>query len=169
MQNVHTPSKNKKKRVTIARPRVGVSVFIDRDSPRGMQILLGLRQGKHGDSTWALPGGNLEFGETWPACARREVNEETGVLASKFEFVGVTNDLFLDHGLHYVTIFLHAREWRGKPHNLEPDKCRELKWVTVDELPAPLFGPLETCLRQWKILPKKLAKKKAVKKQAVKK
>ena len=41
-------------------PRVGVGVIVQRDG----RILLGKRLGAHGEGTWALPGGHLEFGES---------------------------------------------------------------------------------------------------------
>lgn len=146
---------NKKKVTYIDRPRVGVAVFIDRRAPHSkvfpkeMQILIGLRKGKHGDSSWALPGGNLEAGETWKQCARREVKEETGLTVSGLDFVGLTNDLFPEQGLHYVTIFLHATSWSGRVRNREPEKCSELRWNHVSQLPTPLFTPLDNCLKQW--------------------
>lgn len=41
------------------RPRVGVVVFV----LRGKSVLLGQRRSSIGDSTYALPGGHLEFGQ----------------------------------------------------------------------------------------------------------
>ena len=59
----------------VPRTRVGVGVIV----VRGGLVLLGQRLGSHGAGTWALPGGNLEFGESVEACARRELLEETGL------------------------------------------------------------------------------------------
>lgn len=35
-----------------------------------------------------------------------------------------------------VDFFVHVRQWQGEPHNTEPDKCDDLRWVNVHELPA---------------------------------
>ena len=57
------------------RPKVGIGVLIVKDG----KILLGERIGAHGSGLFALPGGHLEFGETFEETARREVEEETGL------------------------------------------------------------------------------------------
>ena len=56
-------------------PRVGVGVII----VKAGKVLIGERKGSHGAGQYALPGGKLEWKETWEECARREVLEETGI------------------------------------------------------------------------------------------
>ncbi len=41
---------------------------------------------------WGLPGGSLEFGENIITCARRELEEETGLTAGTLNLVGVYTD-----------------------------------------------------------------------------
>lgn len=57
------------------------------------KFLLGQRLGSHGAGTWALPGGHLEFGESFESCAAREVLEETGLVVGGIEFLTATNDV----------------------------------------------------------------------------
>jgi 8-oxo-dGTP diphosphatase len=61
--------------------------------------------------TWALPGGHLDFGESFEACAMREVLEETGlqVKEDSVRFLTATNDIMLSEHKHYVTIFMACR------------------------------------------------------------
>ena len=40
------------------------------------QFLMMKRTSKHGQGTWGLPGGHMEFGETFETVAIREVSEE---------------------------------------------------------------------------------------------
>ncbi|KAJ9140666.1 hypothetical protein P3X46_031285 [Hevea brasiliensis] len=124
-------------------PRVAVVVFL----LKGKSVLLGRRRSSIGDSTFALPGGHLEFGESFEECGAREMKEETGLDISKIEFLTVTNSLYLEEPRpsHYVTIFLRAilADPNQVPQNLEPEKCYGWDWYDWDKLPKPLLGPLE--------------------------
>jgi ADP-ribose pyrophosphatase YjhB (NUDIX family) len=62
--------------------------------------------------TYALPGGHLEFQESFEDCAARELEEETGIsipLKSVHYMTCTNNILHQDSGKHYVTIFMVAR------------------------------------------------------------
>ncbi|XP_060672851.1 geranyl diphosphate phosphohydrolase [Ziziphus jujuba] len=130
-------------------PKVGVAVFL----LRGKTVLLGRRRSTGvGDTKFSLPSGHLEFGlESFEECAARELKEETGLDIEKIEFLTVTNNLFLNEvkPSHYVAIFLRAysRDPLQEPENLEPTKCDGWDWYEWDNLPKPLFLPVQKMVK----------------------
>ncbi|KAK6157718.1 hypothetical protein DH2020_011966 [Rehmannia glutinosa] len=127
-----------------SRPKVAVVVFL----LKGKKVLLGRRRSSVGRDTFALPGGHLEFGESFEECAAREVKEETGLDIHKVEYLTVINNVIskVDKPLHIVAIFMRAflADHNQTPQNVEPEKCEGWDWYDWNDLPKPLFGPLET-------------------------
>ncbi|ONK66258.1 uncharacterized protein A4U43_C06F5850 [Asparagus officinalis] len=124
-------------------PRVAVAAFI----LKGSSVLLGKRLSEIGKDTFALPGGRLEFGESFEECASREVKEETGLDIQKIEVMTVVNSVQPDaqRPSHFVTVIVRAvlSDPGQIPVNVEPDKCSGWAWHEWDSLPDPLFKPLE--------------------------
>ena len=69
------------------KPKVGVAVFVLKDN----KILMHKRKNTLGDSTWALPGGHLEFHEQLEECATRETLEEAGVKIKNIRLGTITS------------------------------------------------------------------------------
>lgn len=123
--------------------RIGVGVFIIKDG----KFLMGRRRNAHGDGTWSIPGGHLEFGETPEETAQREVLEETGVSIKGVRFGALTNDIFREDDKHYVTIWMLSEWADGQPVITEPDKYIDMGWYDLDSLPSPLFLPWNQLLK----------------------
>src|SRR5512132_2586848 len=91
-------------------PKVGVTIITKDD-----QVLLMKRKGVHGTGTWSTPGGHLDFGETPEQCAAREAKEEVGLDVADIRFRAVTNDVFVQQGKHYITIWMDGKSTSGEP------------------------------------------------------
>ncbi|RJE22345.1 Nudix domain protein [Aspergillus sclerotialis] len=114
-------------------PKIGVGVFV---FDKTGKIVLGKRKGSHGSGTWALPGGHLEFGESFEACAAREVLEETGLTIANIRFLTTINDVMEEEGKHYVTILMGCTP-AGEdpmPKIMEPEKCSAWEWVSWEDI-----------------------------------
>jgi 8-oxo-dGTP diphosphatase len=116
------------------RPGVGVGVIVR----RGDDVLL-VRRLHHGRGAWATPGGYLERGESFSACAEREVREETGIVLRDVRVVAVANDIHPD-GKHNVTIWLTGMA-EGEPIIAAPDELDRVEWFDRRHLPANLYLP----------------------------
>jgi 8-oxo-dGTP diphosphatase len=119
------------------KPKVGVACFIFKDG----KFLIGLRKGSHGEDSWSIPGGHLEFGESFEQTAYREVLEETGLKVQNIRFGALTNDIFKNDNKHYVSIWMISDYAGGKEKITEPDRYVSMRWVSFDDLPSPLFLP----------------------------
>ena len=124
------------------RPQVGVGVIVR----KGDCILLMKRQNSHGDGTWSMPGGHLEYGESPEECAIREVEEEVGVQISGPVFRTITNDIFEHEGKHYVTIWMEGRYVSGEARVNSAREMSEVGWFPWNALPTPRFLPLKNLL-----------------------
>ena len=102
---------------------------------RGEQVLL-LRRFNTGyaDGQYSVPAGHLDGGETVIAAAAREGLEETGVYI-RAEDIAFSSVVHRKGDDERVDFFVHVRSWQGEPSNTEPDKCDELRWVNLEELP----------------------------------
>ncbi|KAL2872026.1 nucleotide triphosphate diphosphatase NUDT15 [Aspergillus lucknowensis] len=102
--------------------RVGVGVFALNSENK---FIVGKRKGSHGADTWGLPGGHLEFNESFEECAVRELKEETGLDVYDVRFLTATNDVMPADEKHYVTVFVGARVKDGQ----KPQVCSSLSAV----------------------------------------
>lgn len=90
-----------------------------------------------------ISGWHLEFGESWEACAKRETQEETGVRTTNIRFGAVTNDIFSVEKKHYIALYM-VTDWQSEEAKvLEPEKCERWERFSWDQLPGPLFLPIE--------------------------
>lgn len=126
-------------------PRVGVGILIEKEG----QVLLGKRKGGHGDSTWSLPGGHLEFGETVKECATRELLEETGLQLISCSLGPWIETVIKNESHHFISLFVIVDQFEGTAKNLEAHKCDGWHWFAWDQLPTPLFAPLAAFVKQY--------------------
>ena len=128
--------------------QTGASVLVEDSEGR---ILLQLRHDNH---CWGYPGGSMEIDEELENTARRELLEETGIVAEELELFGV----FSGKALHYVypngdevsnvDIVYLCKKYSGTL------KCQEgevdaLRFFAADEIPDNITEPERVALRKW--------------------
>ena len=125
-------------------PRVGIGVIVTHNG----KILLGERLRGHGAGTFEIPGGHLEFGETFEEAAKREVFEETNV--ENIDVIGIVslgNDIAFDK--HYVSIGILTEYRSGDIRDAEPDRSRNWAWYDPKNLPTPMFPHSHRVIKNW--------------------
>ena len=88
---------------------------------------------------WSLPGGKLEWGESFEDGAVREVKEETGITILDPKVISVHN--CKNQHAHFMTVGLLVSDWIGEAQVMEPDEMTEWKWFDLDDLPSPRYFP----------------------------
>ena len=86
------------------------------------------------DGEYSVPAGHLDGNETVMAAAAREAGEEIGVQIEAGE-MAFSSVMHRNEGDERVDFFVHVRKWHGEPVNAETDKCDELRWTEVNDLP----------------------------------
>jgi 8-oxo-dGTP diphosphatase len=112
-------------------PMVGCVAVVRREG----RVLLAQRSVPPGAGRWGFPGGLLELGETVHACARRELEEETGIMADPIATLDVIDRIERDGDervrTHFALIAV-ALEWRSGEGELIDD-ASALGWFTPEE------------------------------------
>ncbi|MBK7837241.1 MAG: NUDIX hydrolase [Candidatus Obscuribacter sp.] len=85
-------------------PTTRISVIVVTEDAR---ILL-VKHRKGSRQYWVLPGGRLEYGETFEECAVRELKEETGLDVAVKEIVFLSEAIAPDRSRHIVNVYMTA-------------------------------------------------------------
>ncbi len=133
---------------------IGFGVMILRNN----KVLLGQRHVDpekasslmNGEGTWTMPGGKLDFGESFEQGAQREVKEETGIdiKLEDLKVIALNNDIVPT--AHFVTVGLLCERFEGEAQVMEPDEITRWEWFDLDNLPTPLFKPSEKVVENYK-------------------
>lgn len=116
-------------------------VYLLREGPAGPEVFLQQRGPvPYMPGHWAAAAaGHVERGETAYDAALREAHEELGLTSIDLDFAfTMQRTAHADSIDERVDFFFTARSWVGEPVVMEPDKCTDIRWCRLDELPSPM-------------------------------
>ncbi len=123
--------------------RVAVYIILIKDD----KVLLGRRYNTGWqDGNYGLPSGHLEEDETMIGALLRETKEETGVDIK-------SEDTKFVHVMHrksiYIDFFFTAQGWTGDPKVMEEDKCDDMQWFPLNDLPTNIVPSVKFALKNY--------------------
>ncbi len=121
-----------------------VHMIISKDN----KILLQKRKGsKLWPGYYALPAGHIDEGESQFDALVREAKEELGIKLDPKDiinsYVVLRRNFFEIDGKQlepYIDYYFEVKEYDGVPEIIEKDKCDELIWADLDNLPEPFIN-----------------------------
>ncbi len=103
---------------------------------RDEKILLSRRfQTGFEDGNYGLVAGHADGRETMRETMAREALEEAGVRIdiNDFELVVTMHQWCGDH--ERIDLFFIVKKWSGEIKNIEPNRCDDLSWFSLNQLP----------------------------------
>jgi 8-oxo-dGTP diphosphatase len=102
------------------------------------------------DGNYGVPAGHLDGGETAREGGVREIREEIGIIARP-------EDAEIVHVMHRkgasderIDFFFTVSKYEGEIENKEPEKCDDLKWFPLDQLPDNMVHYVRVALEHYK-------------------
>jgi 8-oxo-dGTP diphosphatase len=92
------------------------------------------------DGRYDLPSGHVERNEPLLHAAMRELQEETGISVREEALKLWHINQFNANNEDYYNFFFVANDWDGKPSIMEADKCDDMRFFALDELPKMTAG-----------------------------
>ena len=101
------------------------------------RILLIRRSRQPGKNQWALPGGFIETGESPADAARREIEEECGIVAREPSLIDI---IYQESKFYGTSILIIGYSFGGFDGAIRPgDDADEARFFDLDDLPKMAF------------------------------
>lgn len=117
------------------------------------QVLLQRRQNTgFADGLWDFScAGKVEIGETMTQTAVREAKEELGVTvaAENLQFAVLVHKCDKPCNLIYYNAYFICTDFIGEPKICEPEKCSQIRWFDIDNLPDGLIDDRKGALKAY--------------------
>lgn len=102
------------------------------------------------DGHYSLVAGHIDGNEPVSTAMIREAKEEAGVVIKKEDLLPATVIHRYYPDQEYVDFFFVAKKWEGEPKIIETDKCDDMSWFDLNELPKNLLPYINEAVENYK-------------------
>ncbi len=104
------------------------------------------------DGSYDMGSGHMEERESLVDAVCREAQEELGITVEPQDakFVSAYHSFFPEDGKEYMYFSFEIKRWQGEPKIGEPDKCDEIRWFPLDDLPEKITPGTRGLLKAYK-------------------
>ena len=113
--------------------RIVVDLLLERKNSTTGKTEILMMLAEYLDNQYDLPGGHLEPVEDLYDAMIREAKEEIGITIKR-------ENMQIVHIYHHFSkdvlkIVFKVANYSGEIKNLEPEKCKEIRWIDINNLP----------------------------------
>jgi 8-oxo-dGTP diphosphatase len=133
-----------------ARPFVSVHLVLFQEDKNKI-LLMKRKSGFDHDGKYVFIAGKVDHNETPIQAMVREVKEEADLYVQEKDITPVmmiyrTAVNYKNEPVDVIEIFMMARTYAGTPTIMEPDRCSEMAFYPLDEIPTNLSESVATFL-----------------------
>jgi ADP-ribose pyrophosphatase YjhB (NUDIX family) len=124
---------------------VAVHLFLFKE---GKILLLRRFNTGYEDGNYSIVAGHSDGNEDVKSAMIREAREEAGIeiKPNNIQFAGVMHRKSDDERIDF---FFSADSWDGEIVNMEPQKCDDLSWFEIDNLPSNVIPYIKKAIRNY--------------------
>jgi len=130
-----------------------VHLFLIRKNKGQKEILLLKRKNTgYQDGNYSVPAGHIDPKESAIQAMIRETFEETKMKLNQnqIKFCHIVDRFEKDVPESRLDFFFESNDWKGHPTNGEPNKCSELIWANLNNLPNNVIKYIKQAIDYYK-------------------
>ena len=92
------------------------------------------------DGKYSFIAGHVDGNESMTEAMAREAKEEAGIIIDPGKLKHTLTMHRKHNGHETIQCYFKAEDWIGEPKNVEPDKCDDMQWFSIDKIPQNIVS-----------------------------
>lgn len=100
------------------------------------------------DGYYSVVAGHLEGGETVIEAMIREAKEEADIILDS-DTLEIVSVMHRKSGQERIDFFVSASSYKGSVKIMEPHKCSDMRWFSLEELPQNIIPYVRKAIKNY--------------------